>query len=136
VSRSVSASVRRQVAKRANSQCEYCLLSERFSLYSFHIEHIKSIKHGGTNDANNLAYCCPDCNYFKGSDIGTYLPDGESLIRFFNPRSDRWDEHFELVDGLIEGVTEVGAATTRIFKFNDVDRLIFRQQLIELGLYP
>jgi hypothetical protein len=34
------------------------------------------------------------------------------------------------------GKTEIGNATVRIFKFNEIDRLIFRQQLAELDLYP
>ena len=121
---------------RANSVCEYCLLSDRLALYSFHIEHIRSLKHKGTNDLTNLAYCCPDCNYYKGSDVGTFAQTDETLIRFFNPRKDSWNEHFELDNGAIHGKTDMGNATAQIFKFNEFERLIFRQQLTELGLYP
>ena len=88
MSRSVPGSVRKQVAERAGFRCEYCLLAERVAFYAFHTEHIRSIKHGGTNELTNLAYCCPDCNYHKGSDISTFLPDDETLIRFFNPLID------------------------------------------------
>ena len=84
----------------------------------------------------NLAYCCPECNYYKGSDIGTFVADEETLTRFFNPRKDKWEDHFELEDGAIHGKTDMGKATTQIFKFNEVERLIFRQQLAEMNLYP
>ncbi len=136
MSKAISLSTRKKVAMRANLRCEYCLLAERVSFYSFHIEHIRSFKHGGTNELTNLAYSCPDCNYHKGPDVGTFIGDSEALIRFFNPRKDRWDEHFELEDGAIYGKTDIGNATVQIFKFNEPDRLIFRQQLAELNLYP
>ncbi|WP_425576806.1 HNH endonuclease [Nibrella saemangeumensis] len=90
MSRAVPAALKKKVAIRANFQCEYCLLSEKLSFYSFHIEHIRSIKHGGTNAFDNLAYCCPDCNFYKGSDVGTFVNDDETVIRFFNPRRDSW----------------------------------------------
>ena len=136
MSRVIPLSVKKKVATRANFQCEYCLLAEKLSFYSFHIEHIKSIKHGGTDELTNLAYCCPDCNYAKGSDVGTFTNDDETLVRFFNPRKDSWEEHFVQQGGAVEGKTPIGTATVRIFKFNDIDRLIFRQHLADLDLYP
>lgn len=112
--RAISLSVKKKVASRANFRCEYCLLFEKVSLYSFHIEHIKSVKHGGTNELANLAYCCPDCNYYKGSDVGTFVEGDEILTRFFNPRKDDWDEHFELKNEVIHGKTAIGKATVQI----------------------
>jgi hypothetical protein len=132
----VSKSLKEKIATRANFRCEYCLLMEAVSFFTFHIEHIKSVKHGGLSILINLAYCCPDCNYFKGTDLGTFLKGNLHLVRFFNPRIDLWEEHFELQNGSIYGITEIGKATERILKFNDVERLIFRRQLTEFGLYP
>jgi HNH endonuclease len=42
------------VAERALYKCEYCLLQEKVSFYSFQIDHIISIKHAGTNELENL----------------------------------------------------------------------------------
>lgn len=136
MSNSISKPLKKKVAVRASFKCEYCLLAELVSFYTFHIDHIKSIKHGGLSILLNLAYCCPDCNFFKGSDLGTFVINDEHLTRFFNPRKDKWHDHFELQNGVIYGKTEIGVATARIFQFNNVDRLIFRQQLIGLGFYP
>ena len=136
MSRAISLSTRKKVATRANFRCEYCLLAERVSFYSFHIEHIRSLKHGGTNELANLAYSCPDCNYHKGPDVGTFIGNSETLVRFFNPRKDNWSEHFNLDDGAIYGKTDIGNAIVAIFRFNEPDLLIFRQQLAELNLYP
>jgi hypothetical protein len=136
MSKRVAKSIKEKVAKRANNCCEYCLLSERVSFYKFHIEHIRSLKHGGTSNLDNLAYGCPDCNAFKGSDIATFIENTDLLTPFFNPRKDIWEEHFEIQNGAIYGKTLIGQATVKIFKFNEIERLIFRQQLISFDLYP
>lgn len=104
------------------------------SYYSFHFDHIKSIKHSGESIIENLAYSCPECNLNKGSDLAT-LNNQNELIRFFNPRIDIWEEHFLLNEGLIIAKTEIGEATIKIFKMNDIERLIFRKQVIELGQF-
>ena len=110
------------------------MLPDKDSFYNFHIDHIRSIKHGGDSHIENLAYCCPECNSFKGTDVGSFKENDE-LIRFFNPRKDAWDNHFELFNGFIVGKTDIAKITERIFKFNEIDRLIFRQELIKLGHY-
>jgi hypothetical protein len=56
-------------------------------------------------------------------------------VRFFNPRKDNWQEHFEVIDGLISGKTDIGIVPVRILKFNEIDRLIFRKEMIRLGHY-
>ncbi len=131
--KSITSSTKFYVAERANYKCEYCLIPEKLSFYKFQIEHIISLKHGGSNRKENLAYCCPECNYSKGTDVGTYIAN--NLTRFFNPRLDNWEEHFELKKGEIIAKTDIGAATVIIFKFNQIDRLIFRNQLISMDLY-
>ena len=99
--------------------------------WRYHIDHIISQKHGGNSEKNNLAYCCSVCNQYKGSDLGTYLPDSQRLIRLFNPRKDKWYLHFEINEGLFIAKTKIGAATIKILNLNDIDRVILRQILIE-----
>ncbi|MDR6562984.1 MULTISPECIES: HNH endonuclease signature motif containing protein [unclassified Arcicella] len=132
--KTISTHIKNQVALRANFHCEYCLQPEQVSFFSFHIDHIISIKHGGNSYLNNLAYCCPDCNHAKGSDIASIIKH-DILVRFFNPRKDSWKDNFDIIDGAIIGKTEIGKVTERIFKFNELERLIFRKQLIALQLY-
>ncbi len=121
------------MAARAGHQCEYCQLSEAVSFFVFHVDHVLSVKHGGRSVLANLAYCCPDCNHFKGSDLGTFLKGNEQLTRFFNPRKELWGEHFALENGRIRPRTPIGRATERILKLNLPDRLVFRRQLAALG---
>lgn len=49
----------RLVRDRASGFCEYCRVSEADSDLSFHIEHIRAKVHGGSDQADNLAFSCP-----------------------------------------------------------------------------
>jgi len=69
------------------------------------------------------------------SDVGTFSADDAYLIRFFNPRTDSWHDHFDVHEGVLTGKTEIGKSMVRIFQFNDTERLLFRRQLISLDLY-
>ena len=126
--------VRRLVAERAGWRCEYCRLPHQVAGFSFEIDHIISIKHGGSTHPDNLAYSCPICNGYKGSDVGTYVKD--QLVRFFNPRTDDWFKHFEVQEGWIAGLTSIGEATVSIFRFNEIEEVMQRQKLVRLGLFP
>lgn len=129
--------VRQQVIERAKYRCEYCLIPEQFLATYFHVDHVRSLKHGGNSDFDNLVYACPHCNQHKGSDVGTFADDdGEILIRFFNPRRDTWINHFEAVEGEIVAISAIGQATVTILNFNQPERLILRRELALLGLYP
>lgn len=132
----VSTELRRAVAERAGHLCEYCLIAEEDTFYGCEVDHIISVKHGGTTEAHNLAYACAFCNRHKGSDIASISEETGTIVRLFNPRVDRWAEHFQ-PDGLyIRPVTEIGAVTARILRFNDEERLLERHELCAIGRYP
>jgi hypothetical protein len=57
-------------------------------------------------------------------------------VRFFNPHTDRWAEHFTLDGVTIVPLSDIGEVTTRILAFNDSDRLLERQTLQVVGRYP
>lgn len=128
--------IKKTVAERAGYNCEYCLVNQFDMFLIFQVDHIISIKHGGLNSIMNLAFSCPSCNRNKGTDLGTFLHDSTELIRFFNPRVDIWSEHFETENGAIYPRTRIAEATIKIFLFNDPERIILRQGLIEFGRYP
>ena len=124
------------VAQRAQNCCEYCLMPEQFSLFTFHIDHVISLKHGGKTHLDNLAFCCGICNANKGTDLGTILSNAETIIRFFNPRIDHWLDHFELIEGMIHHKTIIAEATIKIFRFNEMERILERKLLMEGGFLP
>ncbi|HSZ58421.1 MAG TPA: HNH endonuclease signature motif containing protein [Tepidisphaeraceae bacterium] len=132
----VPAALRRSVARRAGALCEYCLIHEDDTFLGCQVEHVISEKHGGVTAEANLAYACVFCNRFKGSDLGSVHPASQELVRFFNPRTDRWSQHFRL-DGIqIVPLTDIGEVTVRILEMNHPDRLLEREQLLTLGRYP
>jgi hypothetical protein len=132
----ISEKLRQEIAKNANFKCEYCLTPEFFLATTFHIDHIRSIKHGGKTLIYNLAYACPHCNQNKGSDIASYT-DEDELVRLFNPRKDVWNEHFEVIEsGVIASLSSIGEVTINTLSFNQIERVIFRKSLIEIGIIP
>jgi HNH endonuclease len=132
----LSAELRRQVAERARFLCEYCLIHETDTFYGCHVDHIISEKHGGLSTLDNLAYACALCNQAKGSDIASLAKESNALTRFFNPRVDRWSDHFGLVRFTIVAKTAIGEATARILGFNVNDRIVERALLNRFGRYP
>ncbi len=134
----VGVELRRLVAARANQLCEYCLLHEDDTYFGCEVDHVVSRKHGGLTEEDNLAYACALCNRNKGSDLGSLEPDTGELVRFYDPRRDRWTDHFRLAeDGVtIVPLTPVGRVTVRILGLNHNDRLLERTELREIGLYP
>lgn len=132
----ISEKLRQQIAKNANFKCEYCLTPEFFLATTFHIDHIRSIKHGGKTLLQNLAYACPHCNQNKGSDIASFT-DEDELVRLFNPRKDVWSEHFEVIaSGIFSPLSSIGEVTINTISFNQAERVIFRKSLIEIGVIP
>jgi len=133
----VSAELRRLVANRADRICEYCLIHDDDTYVGCSVDHIISEKHGGPTTPDNLAFACDVCNRSKGSDLGSLSPDGV-LTRFFNPRTDRWGDHFALAEDGVTIVprTAIGEVTERILKLNVQPRLLERAVLRETDSYP
>ena len=90
----IEPALRELVRSRAAGVCEYCRISERFTLAEHDIDHVIAVKHGGQTVVENLALCCAVCNRFKGSDIASIDPETEQLTPLFHPRLDSWDDHY------------------------------------------
>lgn len=136
MSSEVSDALRRLVADRAYRVCEYCLVHEEDVYHGCEVDHILSVKHGGLTVAENLAYACFHCNRHKGTDLGSVSLRAGTLVRFYNPRLDRWKEHFCRDESRIEAVTDIGEVTVRLLEFNHPERVAFRKFLAEAGRYP
>jgi hypothetical protein len=136
MSKKIPEALRREVAIRAGYRCEYCRRPEVDSFIRYQSDHVISRKHGGRTELSNLAHTCPICNNAKGSDLAMILDDEEKLIRLFHPRKDNWFDHFEVLEGEILHKTEIGGATIKLLKLNDIDRILERVDLIAAGLFP
>ncbi|MGD9563691.1 MAG: HNH endonuclease [Pyrinomonadaceae bacterium] len=136
MSRHISDSVRKIVEDRANRRCEYCRISMDDTYFGGEVDHIRSLKHGGKTEIENLALACMPCNRNKGTDLGSVPAGSEDIVAFFDPRKDRWEEHFKLgTEAEIVALTRTGEVTANIFRFNDPERLVERRGLVELGRY-
>jgi len=132
----INTELRRFIVARAEGLCEYCLIQEDDTFFGCEVDHIISEKHGGLTEEGNLAHACLFCNRHKGSDIGSIIWRTGAFHRFYNPRTDRWADHFRLIGPTITLLTEVGEVTERILMLNNGDRLLERQALRDVGRYP
>ena len=95
-------------------------------LAALHIEHIIPKKHGGSDDMDNLALACIDCNLHKGSNLTGIDPETNEVTAPFHPRRQQWREHF-VWDGIyIIGKTAIGRTTVRVLDMNTDDQLGLR----------
>lgn len=131
----IPAATRRLVQERAAGRCEYCRIPEDIRPYPFQVEHIRSLKHGGSSDPDNLAWSCLHCNLRKGTDVAAYDDLTDALVPLFNPRTQVWDEHFAMNEAWIEGLTAVGRATVNLLQMNHPQQVEARAALIEAGLW-
>jgi hypothetical protein len=134
----IPAKLRREVIERAGACCEYCRTNSEAHSIDFAIDHVIAEKHGGETSSENLSYSCFWCNSYKGSDLSSV--DWESgtkvVVTLFNPREQKWDEHFRL-DGLeIKPLSSHGRVTITLLQMNASQRLEERKLLIEANLYP
>ncbi len=136
MSKRVPAPLRAFVRQRAASRCEYCLLHEEDALFPHQPDHIIAVKHRGETREENLAWACFLCNQLKGSDIASIDLETGRVVRLFNPRQDRWAEHFKLDGPLIVPLTPEGRVTEYLLALNHPEGLELREVLIPAGRYP
>lgn len=129
-------SQRRRVAERARHRCEYCCLPEAYTSLPHEIDHVRARKHHGPSSLRNLCWACAACNAAKGPNVASYDPETDELVPLFNPRTDRWDEHFAWAGPRLLGKTPIARATIDVLRINDPHRVAHRAQLIALGVLP
>ena len=132
----ITEALRNEVARRAHHRCEYCLIHEDDIAFRPHIDHIVSRKHGGLSDIENLGYACALCNRSKGSDVAAFDARSGGIVRLFHARQDLWTDHFQLDGCSIRAISDVGAATAALLRFNAPERLAERSVLQSVGSYP
>lgn len=138
---------RAAVQTGARGICEYCRLAEKLVIAGvpqFEAEHIRpaSLFSPGdpkADDLNNLAWACPRCNRKKSDQTDGLDQQAGQRSRLFNPRTDRWIEHFvALPSGHILGLTTIGRATVYALKFNEDAPAVKNRALFSemKGLWP
>lgn len=131
-------SLRDDVRKRAKNRCEYCKTDQLVSGAQMHIEHILPESKGGETNRSNLCLSCAWCNSFKYTKTEFTDPKTFKTTKLFNPRTDKWVEHFEWFDGglIIRGLTAIGRVTVEALKMNNEYIVPARRLWIEAGWHP
>ncbi len=133
----MDATLRRLVRQRAGNCCEYCRLPQSLApLAAFHIEHIISKEHGGSDDLDNLALSCSRCNLSKGPNLAGIAPDTGKIVPLFHPRRQKWTRHFRWKGPILVGRTQVGNVTIAVLDINHAKRVEMRRELITEGVFP
>lgn len=133
----ISQPLRQDVIERAHGRCEYCLTAQAI-VVEMEIDHVVPESAGGPTATDNLCLTCVGCNGFKlAFQTGTDPETGEEAP-LFNPRVDRWDEHFAWSeDGTrILGRTAVGRATVARLQMNRQRMAEARRLWVQAGWHP
>jgi hypothetical protein len=104
----ISAPLRREVRERAGERCEYCLLAESEAIFPHEPDHL----------------------------IASVDPITGRLVALFNPRIQRWSDHFKLRRGVIVPLTAVGRVTEKLLQLNLGSRVEVRERLVARNAYP
>lgn len=127
----------RSVIARANDRCEYCRMHQSLQGATFHIEHIVPQSAGGSDEADNLALSCPSCNLGKSSRVRATDPQTGEEVPLFNPRTDRWPDHFSWdEDWRLVALTAIGRATLAALNLNHPRRVKIREAEEWFDLFP
>lgn len=126
----IPAALRRSVEQRADYRCEYCHLPANVAFFPHEIDYIVAEKHGGLTSEDNLVYTCWRCNRHKGSDLGSFDPATGDFCFLFHPRSQQWQQHFNIRDNVIIGITPEGRTTAQLLKLNIDERIAERTRLL------
>ncbi len=133
----VTAEQRRMIIDLAGGCCEYCRIADADRLSTFEIDHIVPLKHGGEDVDHNLCLACMPCNRCKGGNVAAIDPLTDEATRLFNPRWQKWAEHFQInADGSLSGLTPEGRATVVVLRMNEAQRVEQRFDERLLGNYP
>jgi hypothetical protein len=138
VNKRVTSEQRKSVAKQAKYCCEYCRSQEKYAMQSFSTEHIIPRSKGGKTVKSNLAYSCQGCNAHKYNKIEEYDKVTGKIAPIFNPRKQRWIEHFKWSNdfSLIIGMTPTGRVTINTLKINRNGLVNLRKILYATGEHP
>ncbi len=136
--RKLPAHVQEQVRQRAHRLCEYCHTNERWQYIRFTMDHLISVAEGGSDSLDNLALACFFCNRRRSYKHTTIDPETGDEVFLFNPRKDRWEDHFIWsADGLrIISLTAVGRATAALLAINRERVLLIREADVAVRRHP
>ena len=132
----IPAHLRNEVVMRAGSRCEYCGLSQAGQEATFHIDHVVPRAAGGPTEATNLALACVSCSLRKCARQVAPDPESGEDAPLFNPRAQRWADHFRWEGVVVVPLTPTGRATAAALAMNRPLVVAIRLEEAERGRHP
>lgn len=136
--RAIPKELRARVAQATRHRCAYCQIPERIIGPLLEIDHIVPQSKGGSSEESNLTLACPLCNGHKSDLTEAIDPQTGHVTPLFNPRLERWTDHFEWIDGgdVIKGTTATGRTTVLALDLNHPDVVAARRLWASVGWHP
>ena len=102
------------------------------------LEHIVPEARGGSTEEANLWLACSPCNSHKADRTTALDPLSGQRVDLFDPRRQKWVDHFTWVDGSsrIFGLTATGRATIEALKLNRAPLVRARRRWASVGWHP
>ena len=134
----ISTALRAQVLGDAGGRCGYCRTSEEITGAELEMDHLVPEALGGPTTRENLWAACRQCNGAKSGRIEGIDPETGVTAPLFNPRRQRWSDHFAWADegALIVGRTPTGRATVATIDLNRLALVRARRRWIAVGWHP
>lgn len=112
-----------QVRQRANFACEYCGVTETDSAGQLTVDHYRPRTRSGTDELENLLYCCYRCNLYKAD----YWPTQPEDLPLWNPRFEPRGTHLLLLaDGKLYPISASGRFTLQRLRLNRPELVNYR----------
>lgn len=109
-------------------RCAYCGVHENEVGSELELDHFHPRAAGGSDDLENLVYCCPACNRIKGD----FWPVHPAVKRLLHPLREVLAEHLqEEADGRLLARTETGAFHIERLRLNRPPLIAHRQARME-----
>jgi hypothetical protein len=102
------------------------------------VDHLKPIAKGGSDAEDNLCLACELCNQYKWTKTDGLDPESGEIVALFNPRQQKWHDHFTWSEGGIEiiGLTTCGRATVIALRLNNSIAVTVRRNWVRAGWHP
>jgi 5-methylcytosine-specific restriction endonuclease McrA len=138
VSKYIPENLRNQIAANDKGRCCYCLTTEANSGIPMTHDHIQPRSKGGETTFENLCLACRSCNEFKADSTTGIDPLTGETTPLFNPRTQRWSDHFTWSSDAtkVEGLTTIGRTTIVCLRMNNPVIVVARRRWTISGWHP
>ena len=134
----ISETLKSRIREQSSDRCGYCQSLQKYVWGTLEIEHTLPKSKGGQTIESNLWLACRPCNGYKADQIDGIDPITQNQVPLFNPRTQKWHEHFTWSDDSISilGITEIGRVTVQALQMNNTYAMTVRSAWVSVGWHP